>query len=77
MSQKTMTGFYTDVARTAAVTAGHALEGAGAMASAAGCPVGRVVSAAGKALATQAVESCSRDTPSLERCNGTLGRGRS
>ena len=72
---KSITGLYTDVARTAAVTAGHAAELAGRAASAAGLPFGAALERAGEAVARGAVEVCSRDTPALERCNATEPSG--
>lgn len=71
---RSTTQIYTDVARTAAVTAGHSMELAGRAAAAFGCPIGQRVERAGRAIATGAVEACSHDTPRLERSNGGGGR---
>jgi hypothetical protein len=72
--KKTATDHYTNMARTAAVTAGHALGLAGAAMKQAPCPVareaGRSIERAGDAVARKAVDQCSRDTPSLKVCNG-------
>jgi len=74
MSKKTVTDHYTNTARTAAVTAGHALGLVGAGLRQAPCPVareaGRSIERAGDAVARKAVDQCSRDTPSLKTCNG-------
>lgn len=66
---KTMTDRYTDVARTSVVTFGHGVSLAGAAMSAAGCPAGSRVQSVGDAISKTAVAVCSRDTPSLRRCN--------
>lgn len=66
---KSLTIRYTDVARTAAVTMGHGIALAGAAGKAIGLPCARVVERMGDAIATKAVEQCSRDTGKLDRCN--------
>jgi hypothetical protein len=74
MSEKTATDHYTNVMRTAAVTTGHAAGLAGAALQQSPCAVarsmGQVIERAGDAFAQKAVDQCSRDTPSLKRCNG-------
>jgi len=66
---KTLTGRYTDVMRTAAVSMGHGIALIGAAGKVAGIPGAQVVERVGNSISTKAVEQCSRDTPLLERCN--------
>ena len=69
MAKLTTTEQYTNVARTAVVTAGHGIAIAGAAAEAAGCPLGESVKSVGDAIAQTAIDQCSRDTPGLNECN--------
>lgn len=63
---------YTDAMRVSAVTTGHGVALAGEGVRSAPCPIAKAIGTgmikAGDAIATRAVDQCSRDTPRLLQC---------